>query len=139
MTCTVPVTRRRGSGRPPGAPTTSLRLTCAEADVDHSAAERIAAAISAALRASLLVIRMDAPIGMKPHKHRGFSRNVEPPPARIARRLACEMRRQLRPAGLWPSQPIGQIGCEPLDVGDDARECPVRKRDGGWLRRGRKS
>src|SRR5262245_61481610 len=139
MTCTVPVRRRRGSGRPPGVTTTSPRLTCAEAAVDHSAAERIAAAISAAPKASLLVVRMDAPVCVKPHKHGGFSRKGEPPPARIAYRLAREMRRQVGPAGLRPSQPIGQIGCEPLDVGDDARECPVRKRDRGWLRRRRKS
>jgi hypothetical protein len=82
---------------------------------------------------------MDAPIGMKPHKHCGFSRNVEPPPARIARRLAREMRCEVGPAAFRPSQPVGQIGCEPLDVGHDARERPVRKRDRGWLRGQRKS
>ena len=51
ITWTVPVTRLRGSGRPPGVTTTSPRLTCAEAAENDSTADRIAAAISAARKA----------------------------------------------------------------------------------------
>jgi hypothetical protein len=52
--------------------------------------------------------------------------------------LAGKMRGHFRAAALWPSQPVGEINRECFDVGDDARERPLRKRDRVWLRRRRK-
>src|SRR5512133_4208881 len=77
----------------------------------------------------------DAPLGMLPDKNGGFSRNIEPVAARIAFRLAGKVRDHFRAAALRPSQPVGEIVRERFDVGDDARERPLRKRARAWLRR----
>src|SRR5215475_4037575 len=81
----------------------------------------------------------DAPFDLLPDKNGGFSRNIEPVAARIALRLADKMRGHLRTAALWPFQPVGKINRERFDIGDDARECPLHKRDRLWLRRRRKA
>src|SRR3989442_6767600 len=80
-----------------------------------------------------------APFDLLPDKNGGFSRNIEPVAARIALRLANKMRGHFRMAALWPSQPVGKINRERFDIGDDTRECPLRKRDRPWLRRRRKA
>src|SRR5437660_4825587 len=81
----------------------------------------------------------DAPLGMFPDKNGGSSRNIEPVAARVAFGLAGKVRDHFRAAALRPSQPVGEINRERFDVGDDARERPLRKRDRVWLRRRRKT
>src|SRR4030095_10015656 len=79
----------------------------------------------------------DTPLGMLPNKNGGFSRNIEPVAARITFRLAGKVRDHFRAAALRPSQSVGEINRERFDVGDDARERPLHKRDRVWLRRRR--
>src|SRR5262249_46266685 len=81
----------------------------------------------------------NAPLGLFPDKNGGFSRNIEPVSARIALRLASKMRGHFRVAALWPTQPVGEINREGFNVRDDARECPLRKRDRMWTRRRRET
>src|SRR5262249_2849738 len=54
MTWTVPVTRLRDSGRPPGGTTTSSKLTCAAAGESNAIAARRAALISTERKENLL-------------------------------------------------------------------------------------
>src|SRR4030088_1366705 len=135
MTWTVPVTRLRGSGRPPGVTTTSPRETCADAGASQPALDKSTALIATDRTVDLFT---PPPSVMCPHENCDFSRNVEPVAAHIGPRLAGEMRAQVRAAAVRPSQPVGEIVREFRYIGDDPRERPFPDHNRMRLRRWRK-
>src|SRR4051794_6614144 len=135
MTWTVPVTRLRGSGLPPGVTTTSPRETCADAGSSQAAPDTSTALIATDRTVDLIT---DAPSVMCPYENCGSSRNVEPVAARIGFRLASEMRAHVRPTAVRPAQPVGEIVRQLRYIGDDPRKRPFPDRDRMRLRRWRK-
>src|SRR6266851_1796314 len=142
MTCTVPVVRLRGSGRPVGVTTTSGTssvcgaLVCADEAESRALAASSTAAVAAERSQKLSIV---APVDTSPCENRGFSGNFEPVPAWIAFCLTGKMRGHFRTAVFRPSQPVGEIDRELLEIGDHARERPFRVRDRARLRRRRKA